>query len=108
MSFYGCSPKKNKIFTTSTKSTGGRNNTGTITVRHRGTKKKNTFFSLDHKRNWSSLNAVVLKLNLNKKKTFCALIKYLNGSLSYVAAPFGLFPGNIIKSFNPIFLFKRK
>lgn len=108
MSFYGISGTKNKRFTTSIKSVGGRNNSGSITVRHRGKKFKNTFFYLDHKRTWTSLSAIVLKLNLNKKKSFCALIKYLNGSISYISAPFGLFPGNIVKTFNPTFLFKRK
>jgi large subunit ribosomal protein L2 len=46
-----------------------------------------------------------MKLNLKKKKSFVALIKYINGSISYINAPFCLFPGNIVQTITPVRLF---
>lgn len=73
----------------------GRNNTGKITVRHRGgSKHKPTARLIDYSRAIWNLPAMVLNLERNfNNSANIALVVYPTGILSYLLAPIGLKPG---------------
>lgn len=68
---------------------GGRNNMGRITVRFRGGGHKQTYRLVDFKRRGKAdMAAVVERLEYDPNRTaFIALIKYQDGTLSYILAP---------------------
>lgn len=78
-------------------SSGGRNITGRITVRHKGSslKKKRTssisIQSLQH--NYCVITAVTTS---KKKNIYEGLLKYANGAMHYNALPFGLKLGSVM------------
>lgn len=66
---------------------GGRNNTGRITVRHKGGGHKKKYRLVDFRRNKEGF-ATVERLEYDPNRSaFIALIKYEDGELSYILAP---------------------
>lgn len=80
-------------------SSGGRSNTGRITVRHRGGGVKQKYRIIDFKRDRLELSGVVERLEYDPNRTaFIALIKYDDSSLSYILAPQKLKEGDKVIS----------
>jgi len=76
---------------------GGRNNTGRMTVRHRGGGHKRLYRVIDFKRDKLGVPATVERLEYDPNRTaFIALIKYEDGELSYILAPQRLAPGDTV------------
>src|SRR6266704_6319189 len=76
-----------KALTEGLRKNGGRNNTGRITLRHRGGGKRR-YRIIDFKRGKSDVVATVERLEYDPNRTaFIALIKYEDGEQSYILAP---------------------
>lgn len=77
------------------KSSGGRNNHGRITVRHRGGGHKQSYRIIDFKRNdKDGITAKVERLEHDPNRTaFIALILFQDGERRYILAPKGVNPG---------------
>jgi large subunit ribosomal protein L2 len=76
-------------------STGGRNNHGRVTVRWRGGGHKRAYRVVDFKRRKLDVIATVERLEHDPNRTaFIALIRYEDGTLSYILAPQRLAPGD--------------
>ena len=74
---------------------GGRNNTGRVSIWHRGGGHKRTYRKVDFKRKKLGVSATVERLEYDPNRTaFIALIKYDDGELSYILAPQRLAPGD--------------
>ena len=74
---------------------GGRNNTGRVSIWHRGGGHKRTYRLVDFKRTKRGVPATVERLEYDPNRTaFIALIKYEDGELSYILAPQRLAPGD--------------
>ncbi|MEJ2516421.1 MAG: 50S ribosomal protein L2 [Methyloceanibacter sp.] len=74
---------------------GGRNNTGRVSIWHRGGGHKRTYRMVDFKRTKRGVAATVERLEYDPNRTaFIALIKYDDGKLSYILAPQRLAPGD--------------
>jgi large subunit ribosomal protein L2 len=68
--------------------TGGRNNHGRITMRHIGGGAKQLYRKVDFKRTKHDMPATVERLEYDPNRTaFIALIKYTDGTQSYILAP---------------------
>jgi len=77
----------------------GRNSSGNIVVRHRGSGSFKNLTIVDFKRKWSDRLAICINLNKDSNRTcFLALIKYSNGTFSYILAASSLKPGNFVFS----------
>ncbi len=80
--------KPEKTLTEGLSSNGGRNNKGRITMRRRGGGAKKAYRQVDFKRRKFDIEAKVERLEYDPNRTaFIALIKYLDGELSYILAP---------------------
>lgn len=80
-------------------SSGGRNNLGRITSWKKGGGVKNKYRIIDFTRNKLNMEAVVERLEYDPNRTaFIALIKYADGTLSYIIAPQALKVGDRIIS----------
>jgi large subunit ribosomal protein L2 len=78
---------------------GGRNNGGRITTRHRGGGHKQRYRIIDFKRNKDGINGVVERLEYDPNRTAnIALIKYIDGERRYIIAPKGLRAGDSVMS----------
>jgi large subunit ribosomal protein L2 len=78
---------------------GGRNNNGRITTRHRGGGHKQRYRIIDFKRNKEGIPAVVERLEYDPNRTaHIALIRYADGERSYIIAPNNLRAGDNIES----------
>jgi len=78
-------------------SSGGRNNLGRITSRHRGGGAKRRFREIDFRRNRFDDPAQVERFEYDPNRTaFIALVKYGNGDLAYILAPQRLAVGDTI------------
>ncbi|MFB3054380.1 MAG: 50S ribosomal protein L2 [Alphaproteobacteria bacterium] len=78
---------------------GGRNNAGRITNRHRGGGHKRRYRLVDFKRRKFDVEATVERLEYDPNRTaFIALIKYDDGELAYILAPQRLGPGDKVIS----------
>lgn len=76
---------------------GGRNNTGRITMRHRGGGAKQLYRLIDFKRNKVSVPATVVAIEYDPNRTArIALIHYKDGEKSYILAPVGLNVGQTV------------
>jgi len=81
------------------KKNAGRNSYGHITVRHRGGGNKRKYRIIDFKRNKTDMFATVERLEYDPNRSaFIALIKYEDGTLSYILAPNGLKAGDQVIS----------
>ena len=77
----------------------GRNSYGRITVRHHGGGNKRKYRIIDFKRNKLDMFATVERLEYDPNRSaFIALIKYEDGTLSYILAPNGLKAGDKVIS----------
>src|SRR6201987_1207320 len=77
-----------KALTEGKNRTGGRNNSGSITSRHRGGGHKKAYRQIDFKRRKFDAPAKVERLEYDPNRTgFIALIKYEDGELAYILAP---------------------
>jgi large subunit ribosomal protein L2 len=71
--------------------TGGRNNAGRITVRHRGGGHKRMLRIVDFKRDLYDMPAKVLSIEYDPNRTArIALVEYQNAAKRYILAPLGL------------------
>ena len=71
--------------------TGGRNNAGRITVRHRGGGHKQHYRVIDWKRNKDGIQGVVERIEYDPNRSAnVALVKYKDGERRYILAPKGL------------------
>ncbi|MBL95583.1 MAG: 50S ribosomal protein L2 [Alphaproteobacteria bacterium MarineAlpha3_Bin5] len=78
---------------------GGRNNTGRITSRRRGGGHKRRYRIIDFRRSNFDLSGIVERLEYDPNRTaFIALVKYENGSKSYILAPQRLQVGDTVVS----------
>src|SRR5699024_4275152 len=83
--------------TTSKSKTGGRNNAGRITTRHRGGGHKQKYRIIDFRRNKDGIDAEVERLEYDPNRSaFIALVKYMDGERRYIIAPKGLKAGDNI------------
>lgn len=81
--------------------TGGRNNLGRITAWHRGGGHKRLYRQIDFKRNITDVYATVERLEYDPNRSaYIALIKYDNGTFSYILAPYNLAVGSRIIASN--------
>lgn len=81
------------------KSTGGRNNQGKITTRHRGGGVKRYYRLVDFKRTQFDAPAKVTALEYDPNRTArISLLEYTDGSKAYIIAPLGLAVGDTIMS----------
>ena len=77
----------------------GRNNTGRITVRHRGGGNRNKYRLIDFKRNKHDVPATVMTLEYDPNRSaHIALVKYEDGEKRYIVAPHGLKVGDVVIS----------
>src|SRR5271163_664373 len=80
---------------------GGRNNTGRITVRWRGGGSKRRYRIIDFKRGKMDMPATVERLEYDPNRTaFIALVKYEDGTQSYILAPQRLAVGDSVVAGN--------
>ena len=81
------------------KKNAGRNSYGHITVRHRGGGNKRKYRVIDFKRLKTDMSATVQRIEYDPNRSaFIALIKYEDGTLSYILAPYGLNVGDQVLS----------
>lgn len=79
--------------------TGGRNNNGRITTRHKGGGHKHHYRVVDFKRNKDGVPGVVERIEYDPNRTaHLALIKYADGERRYIIAPKGVMAGAQIMS----------
>ena len=91
--------KPEKALTEGLSSTGGRNNQGRITVWHRGGGHKRRYRLIDFRRRRDDAPATVERLEYDPNRSaFIALIRYPDGTLSYILAPQRLAPGDTVVS----------
>ncbi|GBD06146.1 50S ribosomal protein L2 [bacterium HR20] len=80
-------------------STGGRNNTGRITSRHRGGRHKRLYRIIDFKRDKTDVYATVETIEYDPNRSArIALVRYDDGERRYILAPQGLNVGDRIVS----------
>ena len=78
---------------------GGRNNSGRITVRHRGGGAKRKYRVIDFKRNKDGIPAKVATIEYDPNRSAnIALLHYVDGEKRYIIAPLGLKPGETVIS----------
>ncbi len=83
----------------SLKRTGGRNNTGRITSRHRGGRHKRRYRIIDFKRDKRGIFATVETIEYDPNRSArIALLKYEDGEYRYILAPDGLKVGDKLKA----------
>jgi len=91
--------KPEKALTEGLSSTGGRNNQGRITVWHRGGGHKRRYRLIDFRRRRDDDPATVERLEYDPNRSaFIALIRYTDGTLSYILAPQRLATGDTVVS----------
>lgn len=81
------------------KSTGGRNNVGRMTARHRGGGHKRQYRVIDFKRTKDSVPAKVASIEYDPNRSArIALLHYADGEKRYILAPIGLNVGDTVMS----------
>ncbi len=84
-----------KALTEGLSSKGGRNNTGRMTVRHRGGGHKRTYRKIDFKRRKYDVEGTVERIEYDPNRTaFIALVTYTDGEQAYILAPQRLAAGD--------------
>ena len=80
-------------------STGGRNNLGRITSRHRGAGHKQKYRQIDFYRKKDNVEAKIERIEYDpNRSSYVALIKYSDNQMSYIIAPNGINKGDKIVS----------
>ncbi|MBN2135753.1 MAG: 50S ribosomal protein L2 [Acidobacteria bacterium] len=88
-----------KPLTEPKKKTGGRNNLGRVTIRHRGGGHKQRYRVIDFKRNKYSVPAKVERIEYDpNRSSLIALLNYADGEKRYILSPLGLKVGNTVMS----------
>lgn len=88
-----------KSLTSGAKSSGGRNNLGRMTSRHRGGGHKRLHRLIDWKRDKKDVKGTVERLEYDPNRTaFIALISYEDGEKRYIVAPQRLAAGDVVIS----------
>ena len=78
---------------------GGRNNSGTITVRHQGGRVKRQYRVIDFKHNKDGVPAKVATIEYDPNRSArIALLHYVDGEKRYILAPKGLKVGDVVTS----------
>lgn len=91
--------KPEKTLLKSLSSTGGRNNYGRKTSRHRGGGHKKQYRIIDFKRNKDHVPAKVATIEYDPNRNArIALLHYYDGEKRYILAPKGLKVGDVVKS----------
>jgi large subunit ribosomal protein L2 len=76
---------------------GGRNNHGRVTSRHRGGGHKRRYRVIDFKRDNRNIEGKVVSIEYDpNRSSYIALINYVNGDKRYILAPQGLKVGTTI------------
>ena len=89
--------KPEKSLLRSLKKTGGRNNLGRITVRHRGGGHKRRYRLIDFKRDKFDVPAKVATIEYDPNRTArISLLHYADGEKRYIIAPQGLNVGDVV------------
>lgn len=87
-----------KRLTVSVKSNAGRNNSGRVTIRHRGGQLKRQYRIIDFRRDKEGVPAVVETIEYDPNRTaFIALLKFADGERRYVLAADGVKVGEKIE-----------
>ena len=82
---------------------GGRNNAGRITTRHRGGGHKQRYRIIDFKRNKHDISAMVERIEYDPNRSAnIALLKFLDGERRYIIAPKGLKQNDEVLSGNQV------
>ena len=77
----------------------GRNNRGKITTRSRGGGSRQMYRKVDFKRTKDGVPGKVVSIEYDPNRTTrIALVHYVDGEKSYILAPLGLAPGDMIES----------
>ena len=80
-------------------STGGRNNLGRITSRHKGAGHKNKYREIDFYRKKDDIKAKVERIEYDPNRSaYVALIKYEDGVMNYILAPNSIKKGDEVES----------
>ncbi|MGI6065786.1 MAG: 50S ribosomal protein L2 [Bacillota bacterium] len=88
-----------KSLTAPLKKTGGRNNRGKITTRHRGGGHKKLYRIIDFKRDKDNIPAKVASIEYDPNRSAnIALLNYVDGEKRYIIAPNGLSVGDTVVS----------
>ena len=83
----------------SRKRTGGRNNTGRITTRHRGGGHKRRYRMVDFKRDKDGITSRVERIDYDPNRSaHLALLLYTDGERRYIIAPKGIAVGDPVQS----------
>jgi len=91
--------KPEKALTAPLKRKGGRNNSGRITVRHRGGEQKRYYRIIDFKRDKDGIPARIEAVEYDPNRSArIALINYRDGEKRYILAPLGLKVGDEVMS----------
>ncbi len=91
--------KPEKSLTKGLKKSGGRNNSGKMTMRYKGGGHKKKYRIIDFKRNKFGMDAEVLSIEYDPNRSaFIALIQYSDGEKRYMIAPKGLKVGDKVVS----------
>ena len=89
--------KPERSLTTALRKKGGRNNTGRVTVRHRGGGHKRRYRIIDFKRNKFDSRAEVIAIEYDPNRSArIALVQYEDGEKRYIIAPLGVKVGQVI------------
>ena len=81
------------------KKTGGRNNQGKITARHRGGGHKRRYRLIDFRRNKDGVPARVASIQYDPNRSArIALLHYVDGEKRYILAPVGIKVGDMLES----------
>ena len=88
-----------KSLTRGKKSSGGRNNTGRMTIRFRGAGNKRRYRMVDFYRSKENIPATVKTIEYDPNRTaYIALLENEAGKKSYIIAPVGLKDGDVVYS----------
>jgi len=91
--------KPHKSLTIGRHSTGGRNNLGRITSRHRGAGHKQKYREIDFFRKKDDIKAKIERIEYDPNRSaYVALIKYEDGVMNYIIAPNNIKTGDEIIS----------
>ncbi len=93
------SSKPEKSLTVGISKSGGRNNTGKMTMRHIGGGHKKKYRIIDFKRNKIDVSAKVISIEYDPNRTaFIALLEYTDLERRYIISPTGLKVGDSVMS----------
>tara|TARA_B100001123_G_scaffold428700_1_gene546057 strand:- start:1596 stop:2426 length:831 start_codon:yes stop_codon:yes gene_type:complete len=91
--------KPHKSLTLGRHSSGGRNNLGRITSRHRGAGHKQRYREIDFYRKKDDMRAIIERIEYDPNRSaYVALIKYEDGVMNYIIAPNNIKIGDEIVS----------